>query len=143
MKKQWYYQSVIIGLAISFLCAANISEAQGRRGKGLWISGPQRTNQGAFQNKGIQGQGLGQGYFFIDLDGDGICDNTNGQAALDPLSDAEAATLTFMREEEKLARDVYLALYDLWSNPVFSMIASSEQKHMDAIKRQLDAYGLT
>ncbi|WP_419597656.1 DUF2202 domain-containing protein, partial [Thiolapillus sp.] len=34
------------------------------------------------------------------------------------LSDAEAATLVFMREEEKLARDVYITLYDQWEHPV-------------------------
>ena len=36
------------------------------------------------------------------------------------LSDAEAATLVFMREEEKLARDVYITLYDQWEHPVFN-----------------------
>ncbi|WP_419596502.1 DUF2202 domain-containing protein, partial [Thiolapillus sp.] len=34
------------------------------------------------------------------------------------LSDAEAATLLFMREEEKLARDVYITLFDKWEHPV-------------------------
>jgi len=51
-------------------------------------------------------------------------------------------TLIFMREEEKLARDVYQSLYALWAQPVFSNIASSEQKHMDAVKTLLDQYGL-
>ena len=31
------------------------------------------------------------------------------------ISSAEEAGLLFMREEEKLARDVYLTLYDTWN----------------------------
>jgi hypothetical protein len=48
-----------------------------------------------------------------------------------------------MREEEKLARDVYLTLYNKWHLQVFSNIARSEQKHMDAMKALIDKYGLT
>lgn len=57
-------------------------------------------------------------------------------------SAAEAAQLTFMREEEKLARDLYLALYRQWQQPLFNNIAQSEQSHMDQLKCFLDAYGL-
>jgi hypothetical protein len=59
-----------------------------------------------------------------------------------PLSDDEIQWLTYMREEEKLARDVYLNLYDPWKMPIFSRIATSEQKHMDAIKTLLDRYSV-
>ena len=58
------------------------------------------------------------------------------------LSATEAADLQFMREEEKMARDVYLMLYDIWELGVFSNISSSEQNHMDAILRLLRTYGL-
>jgi len=58
------------------------------------------------------------------------------------LDDTEAEGLLFMREEEKLARDVYITLYDLWGTAVFDNIASSEQTHMDAIKTLLDRYSL-
>jgi hypothetical protein len=58
------------------------------------------------------------------------------------LAASEAAALTFMREEEKLARDVYLTLAETWSLPVFTNIAASEQTHMDALKTLLDRYGL-
>ena len=43
-----------------------------------------------------------------------------------------------MREEEKLARDVYLTLYDIWGTPAFNNIASSEQTHMDAVLMLID-----
>ena len=58
------------------------------------------------------------------------------------LTDAEIADLVFMREEEKLARDVYLTLYDMWGVSTFSSIAASEQAHTDSIKGLLDAYGI-
>jgi len=47
-----------------------------------------------------------------------------------------------MREEEKVARDVYLTLYDVWKESVFSNIASSEQNHMDAILKKIETYQL-
>ena len=59
------------------------------------------------------------------------------------LSAEEAAALLFMREEEKLARDVYNQMYALWGQPVFQNIAASEQAHMDEIKLLLDRYGLS
>ncbi|MCK4564587.1 MAG: DUF2202 domain-containing protein [Verrucomicrobia bacterium] len=58
------------------------------------------------------------------------------------LSNAEASDLLFMREEEKLARDVYIAMYAEWSTPVFDNISQSEQTHMDKILGLLDKYGL-
>ncbi|MCK4901592.1 MAG: DUF2202 domain-containing protein [Anaerolineales bacterium] len=58
------------------------------------------------------------------------------------LSEAEAAGLIFMREEEKLARDVYITLYDQWGLPLFQNISKSEQTHTDAVKALLDNYGL-
>jgi hypothetical protein len=59
-----------------------------------------------------------------------------------PATKVEAADLTFMREEEKLARDTYLTLYDKWGLAIFSSIASSEQSHMDALLKLLNKYKL-
>lgn len=58
------------------------------------------------------------------------------------LSESEKAALSYMREEEKLAHDVYLALYDLWGLATFQNIANSEQAHMDAVKYLMDRYEL-
>jgi hypothetical protein len=55
----------------------------------------------------------------------------------DILTDAEIAGLKLMREEEKLARDVYMELYDKWNLPIFNNIANSEQTHTDAVKTLL------
>lgn len=59
------------------------------------------------------------------------------------LSQAEITSLTFMREEEKLARDVYLRLYERWGLRIFQTIAlNSEQQHMDMMQALLQAYAL-
>ena len=58
------------------------------------------------------------------------------------LTAAEAENLAFLREEEKLARDVYLYLYKEWEQLIFVNIAASEQQHMDAVKKLLDKYGM-
>jgi hypothetical protein len=58
------------------------------------------------------------------------------------LDEAETEWLIYMREEEKLARDVYLAFYREWGMPIFSNIAESEQNHMDAILKMLNRYGI-
>ena len=66
----------------------------------------------------------------------------NRVAAAD-LSDEEAQWLVYMREEEKLARDVYEFLYGLWGSRIFNNIRQSEQTHMDAVKTLLDRYGVS
>jgi hypothetical protein len=58
------------------------------------------------------------------------------------LSTTEASALVFMREEEKLARDVYQLLYTQWGQKVFNNIAASEQQHMDAVALLLTRYSL-
>ena len=65
--------------------------------------------------------------------------NTKTQTALDSV---EAAGLTFMREEEKLARDVYQYLYPLWNATLFDNISQSEQEHFEAVGELLDRYRL-
>ena len=58
------------------------------------------------------------------------------------LSEAEIEGLILMREEEKLARDVYLTLGESWGLNIFFNIAESEQTHTDAVKDLLDRYGI-
>ena len=59
-----------------------------------------------------------------------------------PLSEAEARDLQHMREEEKIARDVYLALGQRWALPPLHHIPGSEQAHMDAVAWLLEHHGL-
>jgi hypothetical protein len=58
------------------------------------------------------------------------------------LSPAESSALVYMREEEKLARDVYQALAAKWNLPVFRNVARSEQQHMNAVAVLLERYGV-
>lgn len=67
----------------------------------------------------------------------------DGVSATDTvLSVSEADGLVYMREEEKLAHDVYVTLYAQWGLPVFDNIANSEATHTAAIKTLLDIYGI-
>ena len=59
------------------------------------------------------------------------------------LSEEEIDDLVYMREEEKLAHDVYTVLYERTSLNIFKNISDSEQTHTDAIKNLLQAYGIT
>ena len=53
---------------------------------------------------------------------------------------AESTSLQSLREEEKLARDVYLAL-DAQA-PIFANIATSEQTHTEAVRTLLGRYAI-
>ena len=67
----------------------------------------------------------------------------NTQIALLPktaLSDVELNGLVHMREEEKLARDVYTAMSNKYGVQIFSNIYASEQTHMDALLQLLNKY---
>lgn len=70
-------------------------------------------------------------------------DSSSGSATA-TLDATEASHLTFMREEEKLARDVYLTFAEMYpEQPVFSTIATkSEQTHTDTLRDKLEQYGL-
>jgi hypothetical protein len=58
------------------------------------------------------------------------------------LVPVEEEGLLYMREEEKLARDVYLYLHEVWGQRVFENISQSEQTHMDAILLLIERYRL-
>jgi hypothetical protein len=75
--------------------------------------------------------------------GNGGNGNNDQSVSISQLSPQEAESLSFMREEEKLARDVYITLYEQWNNEVFSNISSSEQRHMEIMRSRLEDYGLT
>jgi len=66
----------------------------------------------------------------------------NGGGSTYELSQEEQDGLIHMRIEEKLARDVYIVMGELWNHKVFLNIELSEQKHMEAMKRLLDKYSV-
>jgi hypothetical protein len=79
----------------------------------------------------------------------GGCGGGGGQGktiplgTLQPLVGTEEKTMLFVREEEKMARDVYLTLYAQWADQTFYSIATkSEQQHMNNVKAMLDNLGI-
>lgn len=117
---------------------------------GLMVMPAAPVMAGGDNNRGEIGQGdtyengCGDQPCFEDAPKPGTLDTMTLEAA-DPaagLDETEIDDLLFIREEEKMARDVYLALYEKWGSPVFANIAESEQAHMDAMANLLAFYGI-
>jgi hypothetical protein len=114
-EKQMKLGKVVLAISL-FVCAAAIAVAQGGRGNGY-------------------GNGNGKA--------GAVCPKLAGSFALQPLSAEESAKLIFMREEEKLALDVYQALYAKWKIGIFGRIATAEQRHFEAIGTLITRYKLS
>ena len=69
------------------------------------------------------------------------CSNNDSDNLLDEttITQTDKNALLFMLEEEKLARDTYQYLDDLWSINQFANIKLSEQSHMNSIALLLDS----
>lgn len=59
---------------------------------------------------------------------------------LDELTPEVRTDIITLREEEKLARDVYHALYDYWGAEPFANIGASEQRHLDSVRALITRY---
>ena len=59
------------------------------------------------------------------------------------LTDDEIAGLMEMREEEKLAREVYRAFYTQYNYRIFNNISNSENAHTSAVLNLINGFGLT
>ncbi len=72
------------------------------------------------------------------------CTNDNNENSIIDivLTQDEINDLLFLREEEKLARDVYLYSYDKYGTIVFNNIASSESSHMNSVLILLNKYNI-
>lgn len=71
--------------------------------------------------------------------------NSCGDDVVEPqdlLSEEVVADLQFLKEEEKLARDVYLYAYAKYGRSIFDNISNSEQSHMDAVSTLLEQYNI-
>ncbi|GAB4366272.1 MAG: hypothetical protein Kow009_03070 [Spirochaetales bacterium] len=98
------------------------------------------------RGRGPQGNGGGTGA------GSSAGGNSSESAALlaqeigklpkQSLSPEETEGLLYLREEEKLARDVYLYLGEKFNARAFLNIAESEETHMAYVKVLLDKYGI-
>ena len=72
--------------------------------------------------------------------GPGCASGVCTPASLLPATAEEIKWLTFMREEEKLARDVYRFLNQRWNLPVFDRIATAESQHFATIGILIERY---
>lgn len=117
--------TVVVSLALFVGVAVSPVWAVGDKVRGDKATGPAGTTGGG-EAEPNRGEAVGP----------------NNQS-LDALTDAEIGHITYIREEEKLARDVYLTLYDQYKSQIFANISESEQNHMDAIKGLIDKYGLS
>ena len=101
--------------------------------------GPQANALGNMQRNGGNGRGMGAGRGGMQQ-ADPI---QAGDVTVDgQLSEADALGVKYLREEEKLARDVYLTLGETWGAPIFANIAQAESRHMAAVGQLIDNYGL-
>lgn len=69
---------------------------------------------------------------------DSLCLLTNTQLA--PLTESEINSILYMREEEKLANNVYVYFNEKFARPVFSNISKSEIAHGKAIAWLINLY---
>jgi hypothetical protein len=137
---------VLVFGAVNRSLAKNASEdaRQTGSGRGSGQASSSSEQAGVAYNQGNRGQGKGGD----DAGGNGAGEITNlPPATTGELSADESAALLYMREEEKLAHDIYVTLYAQWSLPifhanVFANISQSEQTHTETVKALLDRYEL-
>lgn len=67
----------------------------------------------------------------------------NVELLKEALLEEEVTNLEFLREEEKLARDVYYFSYEMYGEIIFSNIMQSEQQHMDQVLKLLNTYQIS
>ena len=139
MKKKMVRVSILVSLAVLLVFGAfTIENVQagslGTSGKG-YGNGTGRAS-GTLGNCSPTGNAE-NGYLGYNQSGS-LIDNL----PLGELSQAEKDALLYMREEEKLAHDVYTVLAEKWDLAVFERIAVSEQVHADAVLELLDRYGV-
>lgn len=65
------------------------------------------------------------------------------RCAMASLSTDDVEALQYMREEEKLALDVYLHLHELHGEIPFANVARSEQRHTDKVLSIMEQYGVS
>ena len=117
-------------------------QGEGRGSMGQKMSqkmdGQQMDGQHVGGQQGGQKMGGGNGPGDGTGGGSGLTDVASGT-----LTDDQKAELTAMAEEEKLAQDLYVAFDAQYDATVFTRIAKSESKHLDAVRTLLERYELT
>ena len=94
------------------------------------------------RGRGNQGNGGSSSAGANTVESDALFAQEMGKLPKQPLSPQEKEGLLYLREEEKLARDVYFFLGEKFNARAFLNIAESEETHMAYVKVLLDKYGI-
>lgn len=121
-------KALFVAMMVGLFVVQVMAQGNGNQGQGMGRKG---------QREYVRGRGSGSGGGF-----NGGMNALVSSLPQEELSESEIKGLLQMREEEKLARDVYLSLHQDWAHRIFQNIASSEQRHMDAVKTLLDKYNM-
>lgn len=70
------------------------------------------------------------------------CKKETAALASNTLTEKEKSDLLFLREEEKLAHDVYVHSFKKYNQTIFSNISASELNHMNSVLNLLNTYGI-
>ena len=73
-----------------------------------------------------------------DSDSSSSSSSSDSEEYIEGLSSEEMDDLLYMREEEKLARDVYIKLYEKWGASIFDNISNAERRHMDTMLTMIE-----
>jgi len=100
------------------------------------------TNDNARAGTGA-GYGMGNGARMGQRQGGGMMGLAASTAAKGTLTESQKTALAGVAQDEKLARDLYLALAAKYPNDVqFGRIARAELMHLTAVRTLLDRYGI-
>jgi hypothetical protein len=146
MRRQFAILGIMLSLALVFApdtLAQGRGGGRGMRGRGNNNSQGQMAQRWQAQNRyGMSGQrGRAQQGGPRGGQGGARC-AVQGSAPAGQLTQRDAEGILLLREEEKLARDVYLTLGEKWNVRVFKNIAQAEARHMSVMKMLVDKYGL-
>ena len=65
-----------------------------------------------------------------------------GPSASSGITEVEKANILYLYEEEKLAHDIYVQMYNTYGAFIFDNISESEERHMAAVAKLIIKYGL-
>jgi hypothetical protein len=137
MKKMF---AMMVSMALIVTVAASPVWAVGDKVRSDKAAGP-AGETGDGDGQASRGTPVGESAQLLSVQ-DEVTGKKNQPGTTVNLTQTEIDALRFMREEEKLARDVYSELATVWDLGVFWNIAESEQQHMDAVLDLLEKYGI-
>lgn len=130
------------GVSSSELFAQKGGRGKGRQGNGGSTAQSMGGRQGNAQTGRGQGQQSRQGQMGNGQNAQSGQRGGRGQGRQSggTLDAAARQELALMREEEKLARDVYAAMKEKWGATIFANIARAESRHMQVLGGLLTRY---